>query len=218
MSNLEKVQQEFLGILLAGDSDQAVSLAKATLDGGTAPTEFFEACISPSLEEIGKRFETLDIFLPEMVTAAEVVQVVNDQVITPAVEASQSEGISSAGKVLMATVQGDLHDIGKNMVVLMLKVNGFEVVDLGTNVSPSEIVARAENEGVDIIGMSSLLTTCLPYMKDVFDYLDGKDASGDYAVIMGGAATTPEFAKQVGADGYGHSAAEAVALCQKIMA
>jgi 5-methyltetrahydrofolate--homocysteine methyltransferase len=104
------------------------------------------------------------------------------------------------------------------MVVLMLKVNGFEVVDLGTNVSPSEIVARAENEGVDIIGMSSLLTTCLPYMKDVFDYLDGKDASGDYAVIMGGAATTPEFAKQVGADGYGHSAAEAVALCQKIMA
>jgi len=218
MSNLEKVQQEFLEILLAGDTDKAVALAKETLDGGTAPTEFFETCISPSLEEIGKRFETLDIFLPEMVTAAEVVQQVNDDVISPAVEDSQSEGITSAGKVLMATVQGDLHDIGKNMVVLMLKVNGFEVVDLGTNVTPSEIVERAESEAVNIIGMSSLLTTCLPYMKDVFDYLDGKDTRDQYAVIMGGAATTPEFSKEMGANGYGHSAAEAVALCQKIMA
>jgi len=218
MSNLEKTQKDFLEILLAGDSEKAVSLAREVLDGGTAPTEFFETCISPSLEEIGKRFETLDIFLPEMVTAAEVVQTVNDQVITPAVETSDSEGITSAGKVLMATVQGDLHDIGKNMVVLMLKVNGFEVVDLGTNVSPSEIVERAESEGVNIIGMSSLLTTCLPYMKDVFDYLDGKDTRNEYAVIMGGAATTPEFSEEMGANGYGHSAAEAVALCQKIMA
>ena len=218
MSNLEKVQKDFLEILLAGDSDKAVSLAKEVLDGGTAPTEFFETCISPSLEEIGKRFETLDIFLPEMVTAAEVVQTVNDQVITPAVETSDSEGITSAGKVLMAAVQGDLHDIGKNMVVLMLKVNGFEVVDLGTNVSPSEIVERAESEDVNIIGMSSLLTTCLPYMKDVFDYLDGKSTRDKYAVIMGGAATTPEFSEEMGANGYGHSAAEAVALCQKIMA
>jgi methylmalonyl-CoA mutase cobalamin-binding domain/chain len=217
MSNLEKIQQDFLEILLAGDKDKAVTLAKETLDGGTAPTQFFESCISPSLEEIGKRFETLDIFLPEMVTAAEVVQEVNDQVISPAVENSGSEGITSAGKVLMATVQGDLHDIGKNMVVLMLKVNGFEVVDLGTNVSPSEIVERAQSEGVDIIGMSSLLTTCLPYMKDVFDYLDSKGSRDKYAVIMGGAATTPEFSDEMGANGSGHSAAEAVALCQKIM-
>jgi len=218
MSNLEKIQKDFLDILLAGDTDKAVALAKETLDSGTAPTEFFEACIAPSLAEIGKRFETLDIFLPEMVTAAEVVQQVNDDVITPAVESSQSEGITSAGKVIMATVQGDLHDIGKNMVVLMLKVNGFEVIDLGTNVSPSEIVERAESESANIIGMSSLLTTCLPYMKDVFDYLEGKNTRDQYKVIMGGAATTPEFSEEMGANGYGHSAAEAVALCQKIMA
>lgn len=218
MSKLENVQKDFLNILLAGDTGKAVALTKETLESGTAPTEFFETCIAPSLAEIGKRFETLEIFLPEMVTAADVVQAVNDQVITPAVEANQSEGITSVGKVLMATVQGDLHDIGKNMVVLMLKVNGFEVIDLGTNVSPSEIVERADSEGVKIIGMSSLLTTCLPYMKDVFDYLDGKGTREKYAVIMGGAATTPEFSEEMGANGYGHSAAEAVALCQKIMA
>ncbi|NQS92317.1 MAG: cobalamin B12-binding domain-containing protein [Chloroflexi bacterium] len=217
MSNLEKVQAEFLDILLAGDTNKAVAITKETLESGTAPTEFFESCIAPSLAEIGKQFETLDIFLPEMVTAAEIVQKVNDEVITPAVEVSQSEGIVSAGKVLMATVQGDLHDIGKNMVVLMLKVNGFEVVDLGTNVSPSDIVSRAEQDQVDIIGMSSLLTTCLPYMKDVYDHLDSKNTRNNYKVIMGGAATTPDFSDQVGADGYGHSAAEAVALCQKLM-
>lgn len=217
MSDLEQVQNEFLKILLAGDTDKAISVSRDTLAGGTTPTEFFEKCISPSLGIIGKKFETLEIFLPEMVTAADIVQQVNDVVITPAVENSQSEGIISAGKVLMATVQGDLHDIGKNMVVLMLKVNGFEVVDLGTNVSPSEIVERAAREEVDIIGMSSLLTTCLPYMKDVFDYLDSKDIRDKYAVIMGGAATTPDFSNEMGANGYGHSAAEAVALCQKVM-
>ena len=141
----------------------------------------------------------------------------NDEVINPAIDAAQSKKIEALGKVLLATVQGDLHDIGKNMVGLMLKVNGFDVVDLGTNVSPSDIVNRANEEKVDIIGMSSLLTTCLPYMKDVYDYLEGKGIRNQYAVIIGGAATTPNFADDVGADGFGHSAAEAVTLCQKIM-
>lgn len=217
MSDLSTIQKDFLTTLLDGDAEKAVSIAKGTLDQGTGPTEFFQKCISPSLEEIGKRFETLEIFLPEMVTAADVVQEVNDQVITPAVEASQTEKIEAAGKVLMATVQGDLHDIGKNMVTLMLKVNGYDVIDLGTNVSPSEIVDRAQAEGVNIIGMSSLLTTCLPYMKDVYDYLEGKSIRDQFHVIIGGAATTPDFADDVGADGYGNSAAEAVELCKKLM-
>jgi methylmalonyl-CoA mutase cobalamin-binding domain/chain len=217
MSNLDAVQKEFLETLLDGDTEKAVRLAKDALDKGVGPTEFFQKCISPSLEEIGKKFEVLDIFLPEMVTAADVVQEVNDKVITPAVETNQSEKIEAMGKVLMATVQGDLHDIGKNMVSLMLKVNGFDVIDLGTNVAPSEIVERAQAEGVNIIGMSSLLTTCLPYMKDVYDYLEGKGIRDLFHVIIGGAATTPEFADDVGADGFGNSAAEAVALCQKLM-
>ncbi len=217
MSNLETVQKDFLEALLSGDADKAVEIASETLDQEVSPTEFFQKCISPSLEEVGKRFETLDIFLPEMVTAADVVQEVNDKVITPAVEASHAEKIKPLGKVLMATVHGDLHDIGKNMVALMLKVNGFEVIDLGTNVSPSEIVDRAQSEGVNIIGMSSLLTTCLPYMKDVYDYLEGKGIRDQYHVIIGGAATTPDFADDVGADGHGNSAAEAVELCKRLL-
>ncbi|MCJ7733223.1 MAG: cobalamin-dependent protein, partial [Anaerolineales bacterium] len=181
------------------------------------PTEFFENCIAPTLQEVGKKFETLDIFLPEMVTAAETVEVVNTEVINPAVADSLSEVYRPLGKVLLATVQADLHDIGKNMVGLMLKVNGFEVIDLGTNVSPSEIVARAEFENVDIIGMSALLTTCLPYMKDVCNYLEGKGIRDKYAVIIGGAATTPKVMEDMGANAYGSSAADGVSKCKLLL-
>ncbi len=217
MSNWETLQKEFIDVMLAGDEDTAVSLAQKSLDGGATPVQFFENCIAPSLQAVGKRFETLEIFLPEMVTAADTVEVVNEKVINPAVAERQDSVNMSLGKVLLATVQGDLHDIGKNMVGLMLKVNGFEVVDLGTNVSPADIVARAEQEGVDIIGMSALLTTCLPYMKDVGDYLEGKGIRDKYELIIGGAATTPEIMEDMGANAHGSSAADGVKKCKMLV-
>jgi methylmalonyl-CoA mutase cobalamin-binding domain/chain len=217
MSNWETLQVDFIEVMLAGDEEKAVTMAKTSLDGGATPVEFFENCIAPSLQEVGKRFETLDIFLPEMVTAADTVEVVNQQVINPAVAEAQDGTNMSLGKVLLATVQGDLHDIGKNMVGLMLKVNGFEVIDLGTNVSPADIVSRAEQEEVDIIGMSALLTTCLPYMKDVGDHLEGKGIREKYAVIIGGAAATPDITEDMGANAYGSSAADGVKKCKMLL-
>ena len=217
MSNWETLQPKFIGYMLAGDEDAAVALARESLDSGATPVEFFENCIAPSLQEVGKRFETLDIFLPEMVTAADTVERVNQEVINPAVADAHGDTNRSLGKVLLATVQGDLHDIGKNMVALMLKVNGFEVIDMGTSVSPSDIVARAEQEKVDIIGMSALLTTCLPYMKDVGDLLEGKGIRNKYAVIIGGAATTPGIVEEMGANTYGSSAADGVDKCKMLL-
>ncbi len=217
MSDWNAIKTQFIDYLLGGDENGAVKLAQDSLDGGTTPVEFFENCIAPSLQEVGKRFETLDIFLPEMVTAADTVEAVNTEVINPAV-AELNDGTSmSLGKVLLATVQGDLHDIGKNMVGLMLKVNGFEVIDLGTNVSPSDIIARAEQENVDIIGMSALLTTCLPYVKDVGDFLVGKNIRDKYAVIIGGAAATPDIVEDMGANAYGSSAADGVEKCKMLL-
>jgi methylmalonyl-CoA mutase cobalamin-binding domain/chain len=213
----ESVESAFLEALLDGGGDQAIEIAQGVMDGGAAPIEFFDHAISPGLTEIGRRFEELEVFLPEMVVAADIVSRVNEEVINPAVERGAGEKARSAGKVVMATVQGDLHDIGKNMVVLMLRVNGFEVIDLGINVSPSEIVSRAESEGADIIGMSTLLTTCLPYCKDVFDFLEGKGTRGEYGLIIGGAAPNEGFADDVGADGIGHSAADAVRICNDLM-
>ena len=221
-TNWESAQKEFLELLLDADSDQGVAFSKAQLDAGASPSDIFEFCISPALKEIGRQFETLEIYLPEMVEAAEIVNRVNDEAIVPVIEASASgvaEGAAvKKGKVVMATIQGDLHDIGKNMVSLILQVNGFEVIDMGINVPPSDIVDRAELEGADIIGMSSLLTTCLPYMKDLVGFLEAKGVRDQYAVIIGGAAPTPEFSRSIGVDGHGHTAAEAVTICTDIMA
>jgi trimethylamine corrinoid protein len=217
MTTVDIIQKDLLNLMLDGDENKAIAISREALDQGISPREFFEKCIAPSLEEVGKRFETLEIFLPEMVTAADVVQRITNEVITPKIEETHAAKITSAGKVLLATVQGDLHDIGKNMVGLMLRANGFDVIDLGINVSPSEIILQAERENVDIIGLSSLLTTCLPYMKDVVDYLNANNNREKYAVIIGGAATTPEFAHHLCTDGIGNSAAEAVTLCQKLM-
>jgi 5-methyltetrahydrofolate--homocysteine methyltransferase len=217
MSNWETLQPKFIEYMLAGDEDAAVTMARETLEGGATPVEFFENCIAPSLQEVGKRFETLDIFLPEMVTAADTVEKVNIDVINPAVAEADGDANMSLGKVLLATVQGDLHDIGKNMVGLMLKVNGFEVIDMGTSVAPADIVARAEQEDVDIIGMSALLTTCLPYMKDVGEFLEGKGIRDKYALIIGGAATTPEVVEEMGANAHGSSAADGVDKCKMLL-
>ena len=219
--NWETKQSEFLEFLLGEESDQAVAFTKGLLSSGASPSDVFEFCISPALQEIGRQFETLEIYLPEMVEAAEIVNRVNDEAIVPVIAASASgvaEGAAAKkGKVVMATIQGDLHDIGKNMVALILQVNGFEVIDMGINVPPADIVARAEQEGTDIIGMSSLLTTCLPYMKDLVGFLEAKGTRDQYAVIIGGAAPTPEFTASIAADAHGHTAAEAVTICTDIM-
>lgn len=215
----EPLIQEFLEGLLAGDYDRASTISRKTMQQGATPAEFFLECITPALVEVGNRFETLEICLPEMVIAAEIVRKINDEIVQPLLLEDRGAGGSfrPLGKVVLATIQGDLHDIGKNMVALLLKVNGFEVVDLGINVPPAVIIDRAREEQADIIGMSSLLTTCLPYMKDMVDQLKAGGLRESFAVIIGGAAPTDEFAERIGVDGVGHSAAEAVRMCKAIM-
>ncbi len=212
------LEKEFADLLIAGVAQPALDRTRQLLAAGVSPLDFFQLCITPAMVEVGRQFETLEIFLPEMVVAAEIVKAINDEILQPALAAGGNAGaVQSLGKVALASVQGDLHDIGKNMVALMLKVNGFDVVDLGTNVAPMEIVDRAVQEKVDIIGLSSLLTTCLPYMKDTVDHLKARRLRDRYAVIIGGAAPTEAFAQAIGVDAQGHSAAEAVRICREIM-
>lgn len=217
MVDWKTVQFNLLEMLLADDSAGVFDLARQTLAQGVSPADLFAEGITPALYEIGRRFETLDVFLPEMVIAAEIVQSLNQEVIQPQIEATQSDKVPSQGRVLLATIQGDLHDIGKNMVALMLRVNGFDVIDLGINVSPYTVVDRAIEAQADIIGLSSLLTTCLPFMKDTVDILQAKGVRDQFPIIIGGAAPTPEFAARIGVDAQGHSAAEAVRICKSIM-
>jgi len=217
MNDWETIQPKFISFLLAGDEISAMTLVRESLKNGASPVEFFENCIAPSLKEVGKRFETLDIFLPEMVTAADIVEKINNEVINPILAEMKGNKNLSMGKVLLATVQGDLHDIGKNMVALMLKVNGFEVIDMGTSVAPADIVSRAVQEDVDVIGLSALLTTCLPYMKEVGEFLEAKRIRNKYPIIIGGAATNPNIAEEMGANAHGSSAAEGVEKCKMLV-
>jgi 5-methyltetrahydrofolate--homocysteine methyltransferase len=212
----------FLSCLLSGKTEEAFTITQQSLDMGVTPEKFFHLCISPVLERVGILFEELEIFLPEMTQAGEIVKQINEKILEPEIKKLSDAGENamspvSKGKILLATVQGDIHDIGKNMVGLMLRVSGFEVIDMGIDVAPLEIVARAEHEKVDIIGLSSLLTTCLPYMKDVIKYLDSKHIRDQFKVIIGGASPTAEFAEDIGVDGFGQSASTAVNICKKLM-
>jgi trimethylamine corrinoid protein len=172
--------------------------------------------IQPLLHEVGKRFERLEIFLPELMKAAKVVKAMQVGVLEPAILAMAGEDTKS-GTVVVGTCRGDIHDIGKNMVALMLQVNGFEVVDLGTDVALRDFVDTARKVNADIIGMSSLLTTSMPYMGDLIAYLDGLGLREKFKIIVGGAPVTPAYAEKIGADAYGSDAIDAVAKCLRLM-
>jgi len=220
--NWDVTKKEFLQSLINGDTDLALNLSQQVINQEILPVTFFEECINPVLDEIGSLFENLEIYLPEMTQAGKIVKEVNQQVLEPEIQRLIKSGskqtlINSLGKVLLATVKGDIHDIGKNMVGLMLRVNGFDVIDLGTDVPPLEIIECAEQEQVDIIGLSSLLTTCLPYMKDVTSLLESKGTRDKFKVVIGGASPTESFANEMGADGFGKSAPAAVKICKGFM-
>jgi methanogenic corrinoid protein MtbC1 len=168
------------------------------------------------LQEIGDAFARLDVFLPDLMRAGLVVKAMQHEVLEPVIRQSGGES-GSAGTVVIGTAQGDIHDIGKNMVALMLQVNGFKVVDLGTNVSPQAFIDAARRERADIIAMSSLLTPTLPYIKDLVKRLESLDERKRYVVIAGGAPITREWAQAAGLDGFGEDAVEAVAVCQGLM-
>lgn len=216
-ARLEEMRHRLEQAITAGDTALGVALAREALAEQLSPLDFFQAVIEPVLQDIGDRFARLEIFLPELMKAGMVVKAMQKEVLEPAIRAEGSDR-AMLGKVIIGTCQGDIHDIGKNMVALLLQVNGFDVVDLGTNVSPRAFIDAAQREQADIIALSSLLTPSLPYIRDVVQFLAGYGLGGRYAVVAGGAATTRDWAASIGLNGYGEDAVEAVELCRKIMA
>ena len=200
-----------------GSPTQGVEMARAALAAGLSPLDFFKAVIEPVLTEVGDRFSRLEIFLPELMRAGMVVKAMQAQVLEPAIKASGGQAFSE-GTVVIGAAQGDIHDIGKNMVSLMLQVNGFRVVDLGTNVGPKAFIEAGRRENADIIAMSSLLTPSMPYIRDTVQLVEGLGLRGRFLLVAGGAPVTREWAAQIGLDGFGEDAVEAVAVCRRLMA
>lgn len=198
-----------------GDIAQGVSESLKLVDSGVKPIEIFTACIEPTLAEIGDQFSRLEIFLPEMINSAEVVKSIQKE-LKPYLEADQ-ESVSK-GKIIIATVSGDLHDIGKNIVKAMLEVNGFEVIDLGVDVETKTILKSARDAEADIIALSALMIPSLPFVKDVIDFVEVNDeARSKFKVMVGGGPVNQEWADEAGADGYGDDAIDAVDVAYRLI-
>jgi trimethylamine corrinoid protein len=169
---------------------------------------------SQAIREVGQKFETGEVFLPDLMIAGKKMERCM-AVFRPHIEIDDES--SAGGRIVIGSVTGDIHDIGKNLVSTMLSVGGFEVVDLGVDVPAMEFIKAAKKEGADVIALSSLMTTTLPYQREVLDLLREMGLRDKYFVVIGGGPVTPEFAQDVGADGFAENAALAVSLCTTLM-
>jgi len=197
--------------ILSGDREGGVSEAVKLLEDGQDPVLLFTKCIEPLLEDVGEKFSRLEIFLPEMVNASKVVKAVHEAA-KPYLK--NEEDAVSKGKIIIATVSGDLHDIGKNIVKAMLEVNGYDVQDLGVDVPTQTVVKQAKEFDADIIALSALMLPSLPFVKDVVEFMADNQK---VKVIVGGGPVNQEWAEEAGTDGYGNNAIDAVALVKDIL-
>ncbi len=203
---------ELYDAIVTGNAKKAEEVTKAALEAKAEPTELVKKYMIPAMDEVGRRFECNEYFVPELLIAARAMKA-SLELIAPHLSAAGSEPI---GRVVIGSVQGDLHDIGKNLVASMLEGGGFQVIDLGVDVSPEQFVkAASENEGA-IIALSSLLTTTMSMMKTVIDGLEAAGIRGKTKVMIGGAPVSQQFADEIGADGYSDNASSAVTLARKL--
>jgi 5-methyltetrahydrofolate--homocysteine methyltransferase len=191
--------------VLNGDAGTTEAEVQAALDAGTPPEDIlYKACI-PAMEEVGRLFEEGEKFVPEMLISARAMQT-GMGILKPHLAAAD---IQTVGKVLVGTVAGDLHDIGKNLVAMMLEGSGFEVIDLGTDVSPQAFVDATREHSPQVIGMSALLTTTMPSMGATVEALKEAGLREGVKVMIGGAPITQDFADKIGADGFAPDASSA---------
>ena len=203
---------ELYNAILTGNAKKAEEVTKIAITAKVDPTELVQKYMIPAMDEVGKRFECNEYFVPELLIAARAMKT-SLELITPLLTAAGAEPV---GYVVIGTVQGDLHDIGKNLVASMLEGGGFKVVDLGVDVPPERFVEAAKEKDGTIIALSALLTTTMTMMKTVIQALDKAGIRKKTKVMIGGAPITQQYADEIGADGYSDNASTAVALARKL--
>lgn len=200
--------------ILKGNREQAVQVTQEAIDEGQDPQEIVSKYMIPAMDEVGKRFECNEYFVPELLIAARAMKSALELVKPLLVES----GAESAGRVAIGTVKGDLHDIGKNLVAAMLEGGGFDIIDLGVDVAPERFAQAVSEKGANIICLSALLTTTMPSMKSTIDALAEAGLRDKVKVMIGGAPVTKQYADEIGADGYSENAASAVTLARELTA
>jgi corrinoid protein of di/trimethylamine methyltransferase len=199
--------------ILTGDASAAADAAGVALAAGVSPVDVIAEGISPAMAEVGRLFEEGEYFVPELLISARATKEVF-AILRPLLAET---GAKSEGRVLLATVEGDLHDIGKNLVGAMLEGAGFEVVDLGVDIPASRFVSAVQEARPHIVGISALLTTTMPAMKTTLEALDAAGLRSEVKVMVGGAPVTQRYADSIGADGYGDTATAAVDVARQLM-
>jgi len=199
-----------------GDAEAAKAACQDALGAGVNAQAVLDSGLMEGASVVGLRFESGECFLPELLLTARALRSAMS-VLLPALEADNAGGRQSAGRVVLATVETDIHDIGKSIVGSMLSSAGFEVIDLGVDVPVTTIVQRAREAQADIIGLSALLTTSLPYMRDLVELLKARGLRDHYLIMVGGASVTQDYADAIDADGYADNAVRAARLAQELM-
>lgn len=202
--------------VIKGKSKEIGALVQTALDEGADPQDIINNYLIDAMKEVGARFEAKKIFVPEMMIAARTMQT-GLAVIEPLIEGDKLQ-LEKLGTVVVGTVFGDLHDIGKNLVRMMLEGGGFEAIDLGVDVSPSAFVDAVREHEPDLVGISALLTTTMAQMKVTIEALEEAGLRDSIKIMVGGAPVTADFAEQIGADAYAPDAASAVDVARELQA
>ncbi len=211
---MNEILTELFQAIVDGQAAVAKAKVQEAIDTGIEPVVVLNDGMIAAMREVGRRFETGKYYVPEMLIAARAMKS-GLALLEPRLKQAN---VKSAGRVIAGTVRGDLHDIGKNLVCMMLQGAGFEIVDLGNNVTPDKFVAAARQDGTPIVALSALLTTTMPAMKETVDAFVRAGLRDQVKIIVGGAPVTEAYAREIGADGFAPDASRAVNLAQSLLA
>lgn len=200
--------------VLNGDAKAAARVTAEALAADVDPMELIQGQMIPAMDEVGKRFECEDYFVPELLLSARAMKAA----LEPLRPLLSERGVQPAGRVVIGTVKGDLHDIGKNLVAAMLEGGGFEVIDLGADVAPERFVDAIRSQGAQIVCLSALLTVTMPSMRTTIEALRAAGVRERVKVMVGGAPVTEAFARDIGADAFGGNAGSAVQIARRLVA
>jgi dimethylamine corrinoid protein len=217
-ANTPQVEKELLDSLKAAiveiDNERAMEAARKVIAAGIDPRKAIRYSIKEAADEVGRKFDSGDLFIAHLVMVGDLM----DEVSAVLEKSLPSDQVVKKRSIVIATVQGDVHSVGKNLVSVVLRAGGFEVHDMGVDVPSFQIIQRAKEVKADMIALSSLLTTTMPYQKEVIDDLKSMGLRGQFKVMIGGGPVTREYAGQIGADGYGKDAFEAAEEAKKLLA
>ena len=204
---------ELYNAILAGNLELAVAVTEGALAEGVEPQMIINNYMIRAMEEVGRRFEVGQAYVPNLLMSARAMKGALE-LLRPLLQSNAAE---SRGRIVIGTVRGDLHDIGKNLVASMLEGCGFEVYNIGVDISSDKFLAAAREYQADIVCMSALLTTTMTYMKEVIDVIQASDLAGKVKTLVGGAPVSEDFARSIGADGYSSNANNAVQMARQLL-